>query len=73
MTRVRRLTTALVLAGFMAFGIAAVEAAGKKPPNDPQAAICAYLLEIINYPNVNVYIKAWATALYNTLGCQPAL
>lgn len=75
MTRVRRLSAAMLMAGmvagFMVVGSARVEAA--KPGGGGQEAVCAYLLKVINYPYVSPIIKAWASSLYTSLGCTPAL
>ena len=76
MRRVRRFTAATIMAGMIGCGMvltpARVEA--KKPGGDDgYAAVCAYLLSVINYPGVNSYIKASATYLYTVYGCQPLL
>jgi hypothetical protein len=77
MKALRKFGVAALIAGVLAigmpFGAARVEAAGKKGGGDGQTATCAYLLSVINYPYVNVYIKAWAMSLYTSLECQPAL
>jgi hypothetical protein len=52
---------------------ARVQVAKKKGDSDGQAATCAYLLSIINYPYVSPTIKAWAISEYIARGCQPAL
>lgn len=74
MNGIRRLGSAAIIAGLMAggmvLGAAPVEAGGKKG-TDSQDAICAYLLSVIQYPYVNLYIKAWATSLYLEYGCDP--
>jgi hypothetical protein len=68
------LAVAAVMAGVMPLGMTRVEASGgKKGGGDPQAAVCAYLLSVINYPYVNDYIKQLAISVYNASGCQPAL
>ena len=76
MKRVRRMATAATLAAVMAVGMtvgaARVEAKGKKG-DDAQAAICAYLLQVITYEYVHPYIKDFATKLYLSYGCDPAL
>lgn len=76
MTRVRRLSAAMLMAGmvagFMVVGSARVEAA-KPGGGGGQDAVCAYLLKVINYPYVSPTIKAWASSLYTSLGCTPAL
>lgn len=64
------------MAGLMSTGMfvgTTVEAAGKKKGGDGQAATCAYLLTVINYPYVSPVIKATAISLYISYGCQPAL
>ena len=77
MKRMRRLSGAAMMAGLIASGMllgtARVEAAGKKGSDDGQAAVCVYLASVINYPNVNEYVKLWAMSLYNSMGCSPAL
>jgi hypothetical protein len=74
MTRIRRfkrgLVVAVMIAACLVLGTSTADA---KKPGGGQEAVCTYLLSIINYPNVNPYIQAWAVNLYTTLGCVPAL
>lgn len=70
MGSIRRFGVALVVAGVMAGTLGAtLEAADKKPKPDPNAAVCAYLQAIIEYPGVNQTILTWAMALFNKYGC----
>ena len=78
MKRMRKFVGALVMAtviaGAMPLGLVRVEASGgKKGGGDPQAALCAYLLNVINYPYVNEYVRKVAIAAYNAAGCQPGI
>jgi hypothetical protein len=77
MKRMRRfggaIVMALTIAVVMGLGSARLEAKGKPDRGDAQAAICAYLLAVIEYPYVSPYIKLWASSLYTYYGCQPAL
>lgn len=72
MGTLRRFSAAAVMAGMiaggMALGTARLEAKAKGG-GDGQAAICAYLLNVINYPGVSPFIKALAQATYVRLGC----
>jgi hypothetical protein len=72
MVSIKKLGTALILAAVLAGGLgtASLEAAGKKKPSDPQAAICSYLWSVMTYPYVNYMILAYATSLYTEYGCS---
>jgi hypothetical protein len=75
MKRIRRIGTsailALVMAGGLTLGSVRVEAKGKK--GDAQAAICAYLLNVITYEYVNEYVKQLAIQVYTAQGCDLTL
>ena len=75
MSRLRRFGTAVAMAGLISTGMfgATAEAAGKNKGDDGQAATCAYLLTVINYPYVSPAVKAMADSLYTSYGCQPTL
>lgn len=62
-----------LLAGGMPYGTARLEARGGKKGGNPQSALCAYLLNVINYPYVNEVIRQIAVTAYNAAGCQPAV
>jgi archaellum component FlaG (FlaF/FlaG flagellin family) len=72
MSTLRRFTQAVVMAavvaGVLSISAATVEA---KPRggDDAKQATCAYLLRVINYPNVSPYIKELAQQAYDLLGC----
>lgn len=70
-SRVRRLTSALVIAGLMAVGLGTASLEAKKPGGGGgQAAICDYLQAIIEYPYTSPAILAWALALWNYYECK---
>jgi hypothetical protein len=75
MRKMQRLGSAMVLAAMISGGVimgsARVEA--KKGGVDPQAAFCAYLASVINYPYTSDAIKSYAMYLFTTYNCDPAL
>ncbi|HZO19339.1 MAG TPA: hypothetical protein VFB46_10180 [Gemmatimonadaceae bacterium] len=62
-------TTTLLVAGALLLGASRLDAA-PRPKGDGQTATCAYLLRVMTYPYTSPIIKAWATSLYNSLGCS---
>ena len=68
MTKMRRMG-AMVLVGMIASAPGTAHA--KKPGGGGgNAAICAYLKNIINYPNTSPYIRASALSLWTAYGCN---
>ena len=73
MSGMRRLSVAFVLAAVMATGLGTASLEAKKGGGGggtANSAICAYLKAVIEYPNVNPYILAWAKSLYEHFGCS---
>jgi malic enzyme len=78
MNRIRRIGTAAVvaavMAAFLTFGGATVEAkGGKKGGGDANAAICQYLANILNYEYLSPYIRPYVETLFTNYQCDPAL
>ena len=72
MKSMRRMSAAFVLAAVLAvgFGTAGLEATKKQGGGDPNAAICAYLKKVLEYPNLSPYIRETVLALYDLYGCK---
>ena len=62
-------TVAAMLAGGLTVGSATLEAKGKGG-GDAQAAYCAYLENILNYPYVSPSIYQYVLALWWAAGCD---
>lgn len=72
MNKLRRLGAAMVLAGLIAigFGTARLEATKPGGGGGGNAAICAYLKKIIDYPHTSPYVRAYALSLWTAYGCK---
>ena len=73
MASIKKLGTAVVLAGVMSVGLGSTTAAAKgKTGGSGQAATCSYLYSIITYPYTSPSILVSALSLYNYYGCNTA-
>jgi hypothetical protein len=74
MRHARKFTTAIALAGlvgsWMMLGTARLEAKGK---NSGDGTICSALLAVITYKYTSPTIRAYATGLYLSYGCDASL
>ena len=75
MNQMRKLSGAFVLAGTVAVGMmlftAPIEAKGKGGNKDE--AVCAVLLQAINFPYLSPEIRNYLVQFYLAYGCDPAL
>ena len=71
MKSMRRMSAAFVLAAVLAVGFGTASLEAKKPGGgDPNAAICAYLKSVLDYPNLSPYIRAYVAWLYDQYNCK---
>jgi len=71
MKSMRRMSAAFVLAAVLAVGFGTAGLEAKKPGGgDPNAAICAYLKKVLEYPNLSPYIREIVLGLYDLYGCK---
>lgn len=69
MASIKKLGTALVLAGVISVGLGSTNVAAKGKQPSGQEAICSYLYSIITYPYTSPTILNYALSLYAAYGC----